>query len=85
MKARALGALLLLGFIWGASYLFIKVAVQVFPRATLVSLRVFLAAMVSLAILRLRHIPLPSTRAAWTSFAVMGLFNAAVPYSLITI
>lgn len=84
MKARELGALLLLGSIWGASYLFIKVAVQVFPPLTLVTLRVVMAALTSLLILRLRGIALPRRRAAWGTFLVMGLFNGAVPYSLIT-
>ncbi|MFN8475023.1 MAG: EamA family transporter [Anaerolineae bacterium] len=84
MKARELGALLLLGSIWGASYLFIKVAVQVFPPLTLVTLRVVMAALTSLLILRLRGISLPRSRAMWGTFLVMGLFNGAVPYSLIT-
>lgn len=84
MKARELGALLLLGSIWGASYLFIKVAVQVFPPLTLVTLRVVMAALTSLLILRMRGIALPRSRALWGTFLVMGLFNGVVPYSLIT-
>ena len=84
MKPRDFGVLFLLGSIWGASYLFIKVAVQVFPPLTLVTLRVVMAALTSLLILRLRGIALPRSRAMWGTFLVMGLFNGAVPYSLIT-
>lgn len=84
MNARQLGALVLLGSVWGASYLFIKVAVGVFPPVTLVAGRVILASIASWLILVSRHIGLPRDRAAWTSFAVMGILNGAIPYTLIT-
>ena len=84
MKLRDFGVLFLLGSIWGASYLFIKVAVAVLPPATLVSGRVIMAGLVSWLVLSSRGLRLPDTRDAWVNFAVMGLLNGAVPYSLIT-
>lgn len=85
MKLRDFGAIILLGSIWGASYLFIKLGVAVMPPATFVLGRVVIAGLVSLAIMKARRIPLPNTRAVWATFAVMGLLNGAIPYSLITI
>lgn len=84
MKPRDFGAIFLLGSIWGASYLFIKVGVATIPPTTFVAGRVFLAAVVSFVILRLRGVVMPTTWLAWRSFAVMGLLNGAIPYILIT-
>ena len=84
MKLRDFGAIILLGSIWGASYLFIKLGVAVIPPATFVLGRVVIAGLVSLAIMKARRIPLPNTRAVWATFAVMGLLNGAIPYTLIT-
>ena len=39
MRIRYLGALLLLGAVWGASFLFIKIGVQEIAPETLVMLR----------------------------------------------
>ena len=84
MKPKQLGALLLLGAIWGASFLFIKVAVVRpdapgnFPPVTLAGIRMGLAAVVLYAIMRLRHIPFPWHR--WRALGVLGLLNAALPY-----
>ena len=86
MKLRHVFALLGLAAIWGASFLFIKVAVQQpdapgnFPPMTLVGVRIGLAALVLYAILKLRGGALP-----WRSspaLAVLGLINAAIPYFL---
>ena len=85
MKLRDFGAIILLGSIWGASYLFIKLGVAVMPPATFVLGRVVIAGLVSLTILRARGMPLPKTRAVWATFAVMGLLNGAIPYTLIMV
>jgi drug/metabolite transporter (DMT)-like permease len=76
--------LLLLGTIWGASYLFIKVTVAEVPTFTLVAGRVGLAAIVMWLIVAARSLS-PSRRwQDWFSYAVLGFFNMAVPYSLIS-
>jgi len=84
VRLRDFGILFLLGSIWGASYLFIKVAVGVFPPATLVLGRVLIAGGLSWLILKLQGSGLPRDRRDWLSFAGTGLLNGALPYTLIT-
>ncbi len=76
--------LLLLGAIWGASYLFIKVAVADIPPFTLVAVRTGVAALALLVVLRLKHEPLPRTRRALLPLVALGISNGVIPYTLIT-
>ncbi len=82
LTSRDLAALILLGALWGASFLFIRVAVPALGPFALMELRVALAALVLLvygfAIGRL-----PKLRAHWRRFAVLGTVNSAIPFSLI--
>jgi drug/metabolite transporter (DMT)-like permease len=75
--------LLILGGLWGSSYLFIKVAVGEVPPLTLVAGRLVLAAVILWLILAAVRQAMPRSRRLWAAFAVMGLLNGAVPYSLI--
>lgn len=78
--------LLTLAAIWGASFLFIRLAVQTaeapfnFPPMTLVAVRIGLAAALLYGLLKLRGGAFPWH--AWQPLAVLGLVNAAVPYFL---
>ena len=75
--------LLILGGLWGSSYLFIKVAVGEVPPLTLVAGRLVLAAAILWLVLAAVRQAMPRSRRLWAAFAVMGLLNGAVPYSLI--
>ncbi len=75
--------LFILGLLWGSSPLFIKVAVADIPAFTLVAGRLTAATITLLAILRLRKLSLPRDRQLWGNYAVLGLFNTALPYLLI--
>lgn len=83
MTARQWAMLLTLAALWGGSFLFNAVAVQALPVMTIVAARVGLAALVLLATLPLLGIALPRGAAVWRAFAVMGLLNNAVPFTLI--
>lgn len=76
--------LLILGTIWGASYLFIKVIVAEVPVLTLVAGRVTLATVIMWGILRARGLSLPRSRRMWGAYAMLGFLGAALPYSLIS-
>jgi len=75
---------LILGTIWGASYLFIKVIVAEVPVLTLVAGRLTLATIIMWGILHARGLSLPRSRRMWGAYAVLGFLGMAVPYSLIS-
>ena len=76
--------LLLLGTIWGSSYLFIKIIVAEVPVLTLVAGRLTLAAITMWLILRIRGSSTPRRRRIWGTYAVLGFMGLAVPYCLIS-
>ena len=83
MNARGFAALISLGALWGASFLFIRVAVPEFGAFALVALRVGLAALVLalVAVVGRRALKL---RGLWLPLLFVGFFNTAVPFSLIS-
>src|SRR5215212_5688313 len=83
MRPKDLGALILLGALWGGSFLFIRVAVPALGPFLLVGLRVGLAA-AALFLYALAAGRMPKIRSRWRSFLVLGVLNAAVPFSLIS-
>jgi drug/metabolite transporter (DMT)-like permease len=84
MRPGDLGALTLLGALWGGSFLFISVAVPALGPALLVELRVLLAA-VALALCAVAVGRLPALRSQWKEFLILGGLNAAAPFTLIAI
>lgn len=78
--------ILLLAAMWGASYLFIKVAVEDIPPAAMTELRVLFAGLLLLAYLAWRlgaSRALTELRAAWRPCAVLGVINGALPMGLV--
>ena len=79
----------LLGFLaslWGASYLFIKVAVEEIEPAPMMFVRVAVAAVLLAAFLvwqRGGAVAAAELRGAWRPGLVLGFVNAAVPFTLI--
>jgi drug/metabolite transporter (DMT)-like permease len=78
--------LLLLAAVWGASYLFIKVAVEEIEPAPMMAMRTLLAAAVLATYLGVRigwARAVADVRAAWRHCLVLGVLNAALPFWLI--
>jgi drug/metabolite transporter (DMT)-like permease len=78
--------ILLLAAMWGASYLFIKVAVEDIPPAAMTELRVLLAGILLFGYLTWRmgaSRAIAELRAAWVPCLVLGVINAAVPMGLV--
>src|SRR5919206_2996066 len=82
MRPKELMALVLLGVLWGGSFIFIRVAVPALGPFVLMELRVGLGA-AALALCAVAVGRLPKLRARWKQFLVIGALNAAVPFSLI--
>lgn len=89
MGMRDLGLLFALGAIWGASFLFIKVAVSEVTPLTLSTVRLTLGTLGLLAYLWLRPAALPLSdkgklfRSIWGHAIIIGLVAAVIPYLLI--
>ena len=78
--------LILLASMWGASYLFIKVAVEDIPPAAMTELRVLLAGLLLAAYLAASmggRRALAELREAWRPCLVLGIINAALPMTLV--
>ena len=73
-----------LGFMWGSSYLFIKLAVDSFGTFTLIALRLLIGAAFLWVVLRASRTPLPRERRIYGHLVVMALVNIALPFTLIT-
>lgn len=75
--------LVVLSIVWGGSFFFNGVAVRELPVFTIVVLRVGLAALVLLVVLRVRGENLPAGWPIWRTFLILGAINNALPFSLI--
>lgn len=82
LSARAWAELILLGVIWGASFLSIRIALDTIPFVTSVFHRVFWASLALWTLIALQRQPLPRDPRIWGAFLVMGLLNNALPFSL---
>jgi drug/metabolite transporter (DMT)-like permease len=83
MSAQTWGLLALLGMIWGGSFFFARVAVAHVPPATLVLLRVGIAALALHIYVAGRFGIYATLRERWREFLLLGLINNAVPHMLI--
>jgi len=84
MKPKHWLVFILLGVVWSASFLWIKIALQEVGPFTLVGLRVVFGALtVILATIFLR-IPWPHDRTTWVTYGILGVTNVAIPFVLIS-
>lgn len=72
--------LLLLGAIWGGSFLFMRVAAKPFGAFALVDIRLALGALVLLPFLWRDRASI--ARSMWPKLALIGLINSAIPFLL---
>jgi drug/metabolite transporter (DMT)-like permease len=77
--------LFVLGAIWGTSFLFIKIVVSEIGPFTLVTGRLGLAALLIWALVWIRRAQKTTQpRNLWPIYAVVGMLNGALPFSLIS-
>ena len=81
MKPFDVGELLLLAALWGASFLFMRVAAPEFGPAALVAVRFGLAAVVLLPIVAWRG-QWAAMWHHWRPIAIVGILNSALPFLL---
>jgi drug/metabolite transporter (DMT)-like permease len=75
----------ILGFMWGSSYLFIKVGVDAgLAPFTLITLRLLFGFLLLATVVAIAREPLPRNPRTYGHLIVMGAVNIAIPFSLIT-
>jgi drug/metabolite transporter (DMT)-like permease len=75
----------LLGFLWGSSYIFIKIGVDAgLTPFVLVSLRLLIGLAVLAAVVAAHREPLPRSPKMYGHLLVLGAFSVAIPFFLIT-
>jgi len=72
-----------LSLVWGGSFLFVELALRDYQPLTIVALRVAIGALVLHCVLRFKKLHFPLDLKSITQFAVMGILNNAIPFSLI--
>lgn len=74
---------LLLGIVWGSSWLFIKLGLEDVPPFTLAGLRFLLASLLMWGYVAIRRIRLPRARRDWALMIGTGLLTFGVDYGLV--
>jgi len=75
---------LALGFMWGSSYLWIKIGVETLPPLTLVALRLFFGFFVVATVVAVARERLPRDPRTYGHLVVMAVINVVLPFTLIT-
>lgn len=82
MATQTLVDLVVLGALWGASFLFMRVAAPAFGPVPLIFVRVTIAALLLLPPMLRRH-GLAQARAVAAPLALVGAINTAIPFTLL--
>ncbi len=83
MQTKDWAALGLLSLIWGATFLFGRIAIAELPPLTLTLARVAIAAIVLNIALIFVSDMFQHSKSMWLNFAVMGILNNIIPFGLI--
>lgn len=81
--AREIGLLFLLAFLWGSSYLLIKIAVTEIPPVTLIAIRVSGAALFLSVIMALRFESFPRDPKTWGWLIVQSFLNSTGAWTVL--
>lgn len=81
LPATWLAEFLLLASLWGASFLFMRIAVPEFGALGLAFMRVSIAALILLPVLMWRG-QWPALRRHWRPTMAMGMLNSGIPFAL---
>ncbi len=82
LSTRAWVELILLGLIWGGSFLAIRTALDEIGPLTSVLHRTGWAMVVLWGFVALKRLPIPRSPRIWGAFLVMGVLNNVIPFSL---
>ena len=84
-KSYDIFLLVILGLIWGSSFFNIKIASYSYEPFTLGLVRVFFASLPLLILCKYKSIKIKAFTKDWKPYALIGLCNIAIPFTLIAI
>ena len=84
-KSIDLFLLVLLGLIWGSSFFNIKIATYTYDPFTLALIRVVFASIPLFLLCKYKNIKVEAFSKNWKPYALIGLCNIAIPFTLIAI
>ncbi len=84
MQPKHWTVFILLGAVWSASFLWIKIALEEVGPLTLVAYRVLFGLLTGLAVAVIFRVPIPRDWKTWRIFTLLGVTNIAIPFFLIT-
>ena len=84
-KSVDLFLLILLGLIWGSSFFNIKIATYSYEPFTLALIRVLFASIPLFFLCKYKKIKIKAFSKNWKPYALIGLFNITIPFTLIAI
>ncbi|MDB6453113.1 DMT family transporter [Falsirhodobacter sp. 20TX0035] len=84
LSPRNWADLAIVALFWGGSFLAIRLALDSMGPHWVVALRCLGAFVLLLAVIRWRGLRLPTDGRSWAGFMALGLFNNAIPFTLIT-
>ncbi len=76
--------LLALGFMWGTSYVFIKIGVETLPTFTLIAARLGIGLTILATVVFVAREPMPRSPRIYGHLIVMSVVNIVLPFYLIT-
>jgi drug/metabolite transporter (DMT)-like permease len=75
----------LLAILWGSSYLLVKIAVETIPPVTLIAVRVAIAAVFLLCVVKWTGERLPRDRRTWRMLLIQALFNSILAWTVLAL
>lgn len=82
-RARVWTGLAAITFIWGSTWLAIKIGLASIPPITGVGIRFLIAALILAVIVHVRRVPVPFTRQARIIYVSLGFFTFSFPFALV--
>lgn len=83
MTKQTWGLLIILSVLWGASFLFVAIALPTYPPLTIVAFRVVSAAIVLHFVIYFSSVRWPTEKRFVVDITIMGLLNNVIPFALI--
>lgn len=84
MKTKDALMFVILSLIWGSSFMWIKIALEEVGPFMLVALRLLFGVLGLVLVLLWRRPQIPRSRSVWLKLVVVGFFNTAFPFILIS-